>query len=303
MAPGCNLAEQALREFDAAIEILNKGTVGTGATRILVRLFSSITGTISDSLKKPALEKLQAKAHNSIQLHRSGLWKPDKKASPPPPEMPGLGTAMLPLASKSDQTPQSSPPTKSSPPSAPGARASIDLPSLHTPPTLQLRPVIVSRDVHMHEPGQGYVSSSISPQEIMHAATSQTFQVPLHFHEQTGRPCSRAQSFDDFLRLHRLQDRDNAAPILSAPQATTELPQVQQQPINGHPVLPQDAWEQNPFLHSFNSYDNVRNDLQEIMPTNTMDGVAQFGLGDGGEYDPDTYSDLSWQHFMNGLEL
>lgn len=204
---------------------------------------------------------------------------------------------MLSLASKSDQTPHSSPPTKSSPPSAPGA--SIDLPSLHTPPTLQLRPVIVSRDVHMHEPGQGYVSTSISPQEIMHAATSHTFQVPLHFHEQTGRPCSRAQSFDDFLRLHRLQDRDNAAPILSAQQATTELPRVQPQPINDHPVPAQDTWEQHPFSHSFNSYDNVSDDLQEIMPTNAMNGVSQFGLSD----DPDAYSDLSWQHFMNGLEL
>lgn len=49
MAPGCNLAEQALREFDAAIEILNKGTVGTGARRILVRLFlASIISPISD---------------------------------------------------------------------------------------------------------------------------------------------------------------------------------------------------------------------------------------------------------------
>jgi len=39
MAPACNLAEQALREFDAAIEILHRGTVGTGARRILVSLF------------------------------------------------------------------------------------------------------------------------------------------------------------------------------------------------------------------------------------------------------------------------
>ncbi len=37
MAPGCNLAEQALKEFDVAVEMLQRGTVGVGARRILVR--------------------------------------------------------------------------------------------------------------------------------------------------------------------------------------------------------------------------------------------------------------------------
>lgn len=36
MAPSCNLAEQALKEFDVGIEMLHQSTVGGGARRILV---------------------------------------------------------------------------------------------------------------------------------------------------------------------------------------------------------------------------------------------------------------------------
>lgn len=36
MAPGCNLAEQALKEFDTALETLRRGDLGRRARRILV---------------------------------------------------------------------------------------------------------------------------------------------------------------------------------------------------------------------------------------------------------------------------
>lgn len=39
MAPGCNLAEQALKEFDMALETLQKGDLGRRARRILVRFY------------------------------------------------------------------------------------------------------------------------------------------------------------------------------------------------------------------------------------------------------------------------
>lgn len=41
MAPACNLAEQALREYDSAVEFLQRGTVGPQARRILVSQKSS----------------------------------------------------------------------------------------------------------------------------------------------------------------------------------------------------------------------------------------------------------------------
>lgn len=226
------------------------------------------------------------------------MWKPEQKA-PSPTEVPGLGTATLSLASKSSQTPNSSPLTKESSSSNSSAQRSIDLP-LQTPPTLQLRPFMPPHDIQMQEPNMECAPMSISPHEIMHAATSNTFEVLSH---ETGRPCSRAQSFDDFMRLHRLQDRRATAPVLSAPLATTELPQFPEQHINGAVNPSYGAWEPNPYFNAFIPSHDLSHTLREGITTNAMDGIAHFGLNNRGEYDADAYSDLSWQHFMNGLEL
>lgn len=296
MAPACNLAEQALKEFDIAIDMLNKGTVGVSARRIL-----------------PALEKLQTKAHRSIQLHRSGMWKPEKKA-PPPPEMPGLGTATLPLAGKSEQTPpRTSPPIKTSPSSGPRLPANIDLPAFHSPSELHLRPVTILPDAHMQEQNMDFIPMAISPQEIMNAATANYYHPSTQFQDQTVRPCSRAQSFDDFLRLHRLQDREMPGPISSAPPVRVELPQQQQQhqmmnyeQISEH--RHQESWEQHPYAPSFDSYGephNIHENRGQPVPHRKLDGMSHFPVTDQGEYAVDAYnySELTWQHFMNGLEL
>jgi hypothetical protein len=41
MAPGSNLAEQALKEFEGAIDILYRGDLGKRARRILVRAITT----------------------------------------------------------------------------------------------------------------------------------------------------------------------------------------------------------------------------------------------------------------------
>ena len=245
------------------------------------------------------------------------MWKPQKKA-PPPPEMPGLGTATLPLTSKSEHhtppLPHSTPPFKTSPQSATRMHANLDLSNFHTPPERNLRPIEISPDMHMHDPGMEFIPMTISPHEVMHAATVNYFQSPTQLQDQAGRPCSRAQSFDDFLRLHRFQDRETAAattaPVLSAPLSTTELPQMpQHHHVNSMEHMqdpPHDGWVQHPYAPSYNSYGaphGVNNAVTPSLPTQNIDGMSHFPVIDLGEYDQISYNDVSWQQFMNGLEL
>ncbi|PVG01914.1 hypothetical protein CPB86DRAFT_870615 [Serendipita vermifera] len=206
MAPGCNLADQALREFDMAIETLNKGTVGPNARRIL-----------------PALQKLQVKAHQSHQMYRTGQWNPEAKKGPPPPEMPGLGTAMLPLANKT-QSP--SPPKDKESPQSPN--------SIGKGPDPPSRSV---KEAHLRTPSERWTISStesqdfampISPQDLI-AQQNLNTMASFASHPDSGRPCSRAQSFDDFLRLHRLQDQGMPSQAMSAPTVISSLPQSSQQ--------------------------------------------------------------------------
>lgn len=234
------------------------------------------------------------------------MWKPEKRA-PPPPEMPGLGTARLPLASKMDQaSPRSSPSLKTSPPSSQVLQPAPDLPPYHTPPGLQLRPVTISPDTHMHDSGIEFIPMAISPHEIMHAATANYFHgPPPQIQDQDARPYSRAQSFDDFLRLHRLQDGEYPTHVSSAPLTTTNLPQVphqhQQQPqMSGLEQISEpthDSWVSYPYAQPFESYGPQGvNETNTAPPGHNMSHFPVVGEDFG-------YNDLTWQHFMNGLEL
>ncbi|KAG8857936.1 hypothetical protein FRB91_010632 [Serendipita sp. 411] len=193
MAPGCNLADQALKEFDAAIEMLEHGTVGPTARRVL-----------------PALKKLQTKARRNYELYKAGQWKPEDKMSAAPPEMAGLGTAVLPLAGKSttpprdgvelDTSPQSFQP--SVPPSAHFSRRQPSNSWSLEAQQVQPNPV---------EPMM--LSTSVSPQELApppHPMNDFTWAAA-----QTGRQGGRAQSFDDYLRMHKLQESGTLPPIHS----------------------------------------------------------------------------------------
>ncbi|KAG8876521.1 hypothetical protein FS842_006006 [Serendipita sp. 407] len=284
MAPGCNLADQALKEFDAAIEMLEHGTVGPTARRVL-----------------PALKKLQTKARRNYELYKAGQWKPEDKMSAAPPEMAGLGTAVLPLAGKSttpprdgvelDTSPQSFQP--SVPPSAHFSRRQPSNSWSLEAQQVQPNPV---------EPMM--LSTSVSPQELApppHPMNDFTWAAA-----QTGRQGGRAQSFDDYLRMHKLQESGTLPPIQSAPSMSVALPPYLHDQFDSQSQMQHDGprgpvWDAQPRHEPFppqqiHAYERSNADMGYPEPM----GVDPL-------YEPlhseDHYNDASWKIFMDGLGL
>ncbi|CAG7847734.1 SubName: Full=Uncharacterized protein {ECO:0000313/EMBL:CCA67892.1} [Serendipita indica DSM 11827] len=274
MSPGCNLAEQALREFDAAIEMLNHGTVGPKARRIL-----------------PALEKLQKKARENYELFRAGKWHPDNKKNPPPPEMPGLGAASLPLASKMHSQPQD-----------------FDV-SNH--------PGLWEMEVQPSPPSSRGFSGSISPEDQI------ALQLPIHtpgpsipITVDMARPelsippegiayqrAQRAQSFDDYLRLHRMQDSYMVnTNTQSAPPVTTTLPSFSQHPYQMPPTghAPATTVAAATPWTGHDQHMVYYDPMSLHQPPPPLDGSVAFEPHDAGG---DHYNEVSWQLFVNGLGL
>lgn len=261
--------------------------------------------------------------------------------------MPGLGTAILPLTKKPAPSTHSSPP-KESPGSTSESQASFDNTqhpymevSAATSQSLQADNRLWALDIRTQESNP--MPATISPQDLTHPSAhthsniqSASMSSSYGHDANTGRPYSRAQSFDDFLRLHRLQDNTANAPpgpALSAPSATMSLPPYSQQQTYAElPTIHQNdtlvdsqlqgnPWGSRQFGHSpwfqfpmysthSESSDSSERRHEAMMPPNGMEEVqfsptAPDHAHGQVEYDPAAYnaSDISWQMFMNNLGL
>jgi hypothetical protein len=263
--------------------------------------------------------------------------------------MPGLGTALLPLAKKHVQGTHPSPPKDSpSTGSNSGSQGSFDI-TQHpyaefaaVPPQAQQpesKPWAL--DVRMQDSAGNLIPTTMLPQDLMHPTTYVQPTVPWTSKStlygnghNTGRPYSRAQSFDDFLRLHRLQDHGVATlqgPALSEPLGTTSLPPYAHQTYPTEPqavhqnVVPAESqtqenlWGTRNFGHGPlfqfpmlpvhpEPSDGGERQHDGMMAANWMEDVHFSSITMGQEqvdYDPAVYNvqDMSWQMFMDGLGL
>jgi hypothetical protein len=239
-------------------------------------------------------------------MYRSGQWNPDAKKGPPPPEMPGLGTAMLPLANKTTQSPHPSPPKDS--PQSPVSTGKVSEPSMRG-----------IKDTPLRTPSERWTISStesqdfampISPQELI-AQQNLNMMSSLVSNSEAGRPCSRAQSFDDFLRLHRLQEQGMPSQAMSAPSVISSLPQSSQQlhptGIQSVTELVADSWATTENAHPaslqapFHGESFYYNQVMET--SSSSDGFGFESQSQNPVYDIMSDNDMSWQMFMNGLGL
>jgi hypothetical protein len=191
----------------------------------------------------------------------------------------------------------------------------------------------------MQDSAGDLIPTTVSPQEIMHPTTQSTIpwmsKPTLYGNEHnSARPYSRAQSFDDFLRLHRLQDNGIATlhgPALSEPLGTTSLPPYAHQTYPTEPqavhqnIVPEETQTQEnlwgsrnfghgslfqvpmPSVHPEPSNSSERQH-ESRMATNGMEDIRFSPTATGQEqvdYDPAMYNvqDMSWQMFMDGLGL
>lgn len=312
------------------------------------------------------------------------------KKAPPPAEMPGLGTAVLPLAKKSTsagtQSPQSTQGSQPSPPrDSPGPQSygeplpvprhqshhshSYGVPQPlshgHLPPHSVYAPQQGVNAAHpdlwrleMQDaiPDATSIRATVSPQELMHppvlsrrnTADNSQFSnphSPLHpSHNpnadpnanpnppfvtlinaefsmkgvETSRPYPPAHSFDDFLRLHKLQEQGVRRPTL--PSTNFNMPSHSHHPQHsqsfdfGSMERTRDPWGE---MHDANHYDAtaattqttqypVHNETQRMSENAYYQDSGSTLNGMEGLRHPSNdniYNDLSWQVFMNGLGI
>ncbi|KAG8802759.1 hypothetical protein FRC17_006347, partial [Serendipita sp. 399] len=148
------------------------------------------------------------------------------------------------------------------------------------------------------------LSSSVSPQEVI---PPHQIQPPIDFSwaAQAGRQGARAQSFDDYLRIHKLQESGILPPTQSAPSMPVALPPYLHDQFHPQSQMQHDGprgpvWDlqQHESLSPQRTYNYER-------PDSDMGYPESMGLDP--LYEPpaeeDHYNDASWRLFMDGLGL
>lgn len=257
---------------------------------------------------------------------------------PPPPEMSGLGTARLRLSNKPTHNAHSLSPNDSS---ASGSEVDSQRNLNNMPHSCVMQAAIPSQvpmenglcplNSSMQGSAASLGSETVSPQDLMYpAAPSNGSQFPTTsvYGSEDGRPYSRAQSFDDFLRLHRLQDRTMTTLTSSAPLKTAGLPSYSHSIYSDpQPIAQPDSemysqdfpWDSQQFGQShfrfptfstsseFTAGEGINLSTTTQIPC--MEEVHFTSVCHGDEpmlYDTRAYSsnqDISWQIFMNDLGL
>ena len=223
--------------------------------------------------------------------------------------MPGLGAASLPLSNKQTDSPHPSPP-QTQPVGGMPPQPIVTHFDVNNPNGLW------DMDVQPSPPSSQGFSGSLSPEDqmtlqpILHSVGPHPFPVTMDMVQPrlsippegiAYQRAQRAQSFDDYLRLHRLQDPYMVnTSTQSAPPVTTTLPNFSQHsyqmPPNSHASAAAAAAPWTGHDQHMVYYDPA----SLHPPPPPLDGPVAFEPHDPGG---DHYNEVSWQMFVNGLGL